>query len=126
MRLFQRLVLFLVSFAVFGYVIYFTEPPKAWSEASTFQILSFFIPLLCSLTFLINIFLDFLPKSFILSLGIMMLLVLKTANSLNIITGIVTTALTIGFFIFFKKEKSLTIVREIPKLGRLRKRRKYG
>lgn len=125
MRLFKRFLLLLISTAILGYVIYFIEPPKTWKDASIFQILAFFIPLLFSFTFLINLLLNNLSKSFIFSLGLMILVVLKGNDRLNPLTGVVVVIITFLLSLIFKKERlprfnrGLTRMAKIPKLTRI-------
>lgn len=107
---------------MFIYVIYFTQPPTSWTEASTWQILSFFIPLLCFLTFFINLFIKYLPKSFILGLGSMFLIVLKSIDSLNIFLGLIIVILTFIALRFYNSP-SLTRETRIPKLKHLERRK---
>ncbi|MBI3485603.1 hypothetical protein HY025_01515 [Candidatus Daviesbacteria bacterium] len=116
MKILKRLLPVLISLAVLLYVIYFTEPPSSWVEASTFQILSFFIPLLCFLTFLANIFIGYLPKSFILGLGGMLLIVLKSINALNIFLTAAVVLLTLVSFRFYQSSR---LIRE-PRIPSLR------
>lgn len=111
----KRLSLLLISTLILLYVTYFTEPPKSWEQSTTFQILVFFIPLLLSFTFLINLFLNYLPKSFALGLGLMILVVLKTTDIFNIFTAFATILLTIILFKFVKRP-SLTKNIKIRKL----------
>ena len=123
----RSLLLAIISLAIFGYVIYFTKPPSSWNEASTLQILSFFIPLLLFLTFLINLFLNYLPRSFAIGISLMLLALLKTVDQLNIFTLILDIILIVLFFIFFKKppfirRKGLTRNFKIPKLKNLGRR----
>lgn len=84
---FIRRFLFAFLFGlIFAGVVYFVTPPKSWVEASYFQILVFFIPLLLVLTFLINIFLNYLPRSFSIALGLFLIVSLQAARQLNYIT----------------------------------------
>lgn len=71
---------------IFTNIIYFVEPPKTWGEASYFKILIFFIPLLLFLTFFINIFLNYLPRSFSIAIGLFLIVSLQAVRQLNYIT----------------------------------------
>lgn len=131
----KKLVPFLVFLGILASVIYYITPPPSWAEASTFQILIFFIPLLLTLTFFINIFLGFLPRSFIVGLGLMMLVVLWAINTFNYLSlGIVIFLTAICLKLFpkfnyprklrmgiFRKKAHLGLTKEenIPKLTRI-------
>lgn len=65
---------------VFGLVVWLTQPPESLSSATTTQFAVFFTPLLLFLVSLINLYTKSLPRSFILSLGIILILVLKALN----------------------------------------------
>lgn len=120
MPTFKRFLAFLISLAGLGSVVYFIEPPNSWPEASIFQILVVFIPLLFTLTFLINLFLKFLPHSFILALGGVILIALYSINLFNLFSVPLTFALTIIAFRIFPKiylpRFRLTRSTKIPKL----------
>lgn len=76
----------IASLGIFYYIIFFTPYPQSWQVATTQQILSFFLPLLAFFTFLFNLFIRYLPKSFILALAIMFLIVLYSINQFNFLT----------------------------------------
>ena len=99
---------------VFLGVIFFIQPPKSWPDASTFQILIFFIPLLMFFTFTINFFIKYPPKSFALALGVMVIFVLKALGQINLATVFITLAIT--FLLASSFKRSLTRVPKIPKL----------
>lgn len=125
--LLKKLILVLIPTALLIYVIFNIESPTSWQQASNSQILIFFLPLLFSLTFFINLFLSYLPHSFIFALGLMFLLVLWSISLFNWVTVPLTLAFTlIAFrlfpklyyrrnFGFFKKLK-LTKKQNIPKI----------
>jgi hypothetical protein len=126
--LIKKLLPFFIFLGVVAAVIYFVEPPKSWTQASNFQILIFFIPLLLTFTFFINIFLNFLPWSFIVGLGLMMLVVLWAIGTFTYLSlGMVVflTAICIKLFPKFNYprklrmnpfRKRLTSDENIPKL----------
>ncbi len=117
----RRFLILLISLTTLGGVIYFVEPPKSWQEAQTWQILIFFIPLLVFFTFVANLIFKYLPRSFIVGLGLIMLLVLKASNYLNILTaGLV---LLVVVFLVNLLKPSLTRQIKIPKLKNLGGRR---
>ncbi len=131
----KKLLPFLVFLSVFIGIIYYIPPPSSWSEASIFQILIFFIPLLFLLTFFINIFTGYSARSFAISLGIIVLLVLKSVDELNLTTFFLTLVTTILLSTTFKKptlkerrplfrKNGLTSKLRIPKLTKFEGRRK--
>ena len=94
MHLLTRTLLFILSATVFYYVLTEITPPNSWPEASTVQILSFFIPLLCSITFFINILLNKILKSTVVGLGLMFALVLLAARLLTPLSAALTFFVT--------------------------------
>lgn len=129
----SRILYSIFSFSLLFSVIYFVPPPSSWIEASIFQILIFFIPLLLTLTFFINLFLKYFPNAFIFSLGLVILITLYSINSLNLFSTPLTLALTLIVIKIFPKLKyrsprflkSLTKPPNIPKITRLRKQSRY-
>lgn len=121
----RRILLFLLSLSILVCVMYFIQPPKSWLEASLFQILAFFIPLLFTLTFLLNLFLRYLPYSFISSLGGVVLIALYSTNLFNLFSVPLTLALTLIAIRIFPKiylpRFRLTKSTKIPKLTPKRK-----
>ncbi|MBI2593652.1 hypothetical protein HYW44_03345 [Candidatus Daviesbacteria bacterium] len=121
MSAFLRRILFLVVFALlFTLVIIYLEPPKSWNEASVFQIMAFFLPLLLAVTTFTNFFIRYLPHSFILSLGIILGLSFYAVNQLNYLTGVLVFLITLFSWRVFPKMKlprfRLTGKAKIPKL----------
>jgi hypothetical protein len=115
----KKLLLFLFCFSVFALVVILVEPPLSWEQASYIQILAFFIPLLLTLTFLINLFLSYMPHSFIISLGIMMLLVFYSIKAFNFVTAPSVLVITISLIKFFPKLRYSKFSKTpyIPNLG---------
>ena len=113
-----------IFFAViFSYVLFNLDYPQSLTSATAFQLISFLIPLYLLITFILNLFLNFLPLAGISSLGLIILLTLKALDSLNLVTGGLT-AVSVGLFIsYFKKNKrgSLTNYSKIPTLTKLKK-----
>ena len=118
----KRFLYALVFCLILVGVIYFVEPPKSWGEASYLQILIFFIPLLLSFTYFVNIFLNQFLKSFSIGLGFLMLAGIKALNLFTPvnITLVLILAILLFFFIprtrFTRHSKSLTSAPKIPKL----------
>lgn len=104
-------------------VIFQVEYPKSLTQASLFQILAFFIPLFLALSFSVNLIFNYLTLSCILSLGIILLLTLKSLDALNLVTAALTILAIYLFFSYFQKsrKKNLTNHSKIPKLTHMRK-----
>ena len=117
----KRIILTFIFLGVLGYVIYFVPPPKSWPDASILQILEFFIPLLFLITFLTDIFLDYLLKSFSIGLGGIVLITLESVGQLNIVTGVVAIIATALLTTSFKKP-SLREKRAVLPLSRNERR----
>lgn len=100
MQLLQRLLLTILSSLIFYVVLNYVEPPKSWPEASTFQILIFFIPLLITITFLLNLLVHNILRSFVASLGIMFALVLLAIKQLTPLTSALTFFVTGIIFVY--------------------------
>lgn len=122
-KLFSKTLPVIFFGTFFTLVLILITPPLSWDQASVFQILIFFLPLLFLFTFFINIFLNFFPRSFIISLGVIVILVLQAINILNILTFILVTSIT-GFTVWKYQPSYLTIPTRIPRLSRFR--RKHG
>lgn len=121
MGIFKKFLLALIFGAILAAVLNFIEPPKSWGDASTFQILILFIPLLLFFTFFINLFLNYLPRSFAVGLGLLMFSVLKALGSFNLATTTLI-ALTTALLVWFIPKSRLTKNPKIPKLTLVRKR----
>lgn len=119
----KRFLLALIFGAILAGVINFVEPPKSWGEASNFQILIFFIPLILFFTFLINLFLNHLPRSFALGLGLLMIIVLQALGKFNLIT-VTLIALSTSLLVWFIPKSRLTKNPKIPKLTLAHKHRR--
>lgn len=103
MKVFKKILPILIPLLIIFYIIYFTKPPNSWQEASTLQILILFIPLLFTFSFFANLFINYLPRSFIVGLGGIVILGLQTAGNLNPLTGILVIILTFLLARSFKK-----------------------
>lgn len=123
MTLLTRFFLFILFSLLFFFLIYFTPAPASWIEASTQTILTFFILLLLVVTTLSDIFLNYLPRSFVIGLGFLMLSVQLTLGSLNYTTSILTILATLLLFFFTPKKllsrhpRDLTSSPKTPRLS---------
>ncbi len=121
---FFRIILFLLSIGILFLVIFFVTPPKSWPEASLFQMMAFFIPLLLGVLLLLDFFIKYLPHSFILSLGLILTLAFYGVNQLNILTGLLVLLIVLLSWRMFPKMRlprfRLTYGTKIPKLHLLK------
>lgn len=126
MLLIKKLILFLIPLAAFIYVVNFVEPPKDWISASYPQIFIFFIPLLATITFFANLFINYLPRSFLIGLSFLVLAALKALNLLNLITAALLIFCIVLLWRIFPKTHlprnlpGLTFFTKIPKLTPMR------
>ena len=108
----------------------FVEPPKSWQEANNFQILGVFIPLLLIFMFSVDIFVKYLPRSFIVGLGIMFLFVLQAIGQLTPLIAVGVLAAAILAARLYPKLPSprflrrLTLRTKIPKISKIGDRKK--
>lgn len=120
MVLVKKIIAFWVCLIIFALVIIYTEPPKSWAEASVFQLLAFFLPILIAMTALLDILVHYFPHSFIISSGVIMALAFYAVNQLNWLTAILAILITAFFVRVFPKMKlprfRLTGSSKIPKL----------
>jgi hypothetical protein len=116
----KKITLFALFTAIFSLVIYYVQPPKSWNEASIFQIMAFFLPLLLAVTAFTDFFIRYLPHSFILSLGLILGLAFYAVSQLNYLTGVLVFLITLFSWRVFPKMKlprfRLTGRSKIPKL----------
>ena len=116
----KKLLFFGLFLGLFILVVIYLEPPKSWPEASLFQIMAFFLPLLLGITVLIDILVHYLPHSFIFALGIIMTLAFYAVNQLSILSGLLVLLITLLSYRVFPKMRlprfRLTRSSKIPKL----------
>lgn len=116
----KKLIALLLFAGLFILVITNTEPPKSWNQASLFQIMAFFLPLLLAFTVLLDIFIRYIPHSFIIGLGLILGLSFYAVNQLNYLTGILVILIILFSWRVFPKMKlprfRLTGGSKIPKL----------
>jgi len=120
------LVPMLISWGIFIYVVLKIPYPETLTSANIFQVFSFFTSLFLSLSFTINLLLHFMFKSIIISFGIILIIVLKALNSLNIVSfGL--TVIAFGLLLsYLKKQKSrLTSRSNVPKIRNLSRRKRH-
>lgn len=113
-----KFILPVIFWILFSYVILRVDYPDTITAASIFQLSCFFIPLFLALTFSINIFFNIL-FSISISFGIIILLILKSLDSLNIVSAsltIIAILLILSYFKKARKHTGLTSPSNIPKL----------
>lgn len=129
-RLVKKFLPLLLSVGLIYYILNFVQAPSSWTDASIYQILSIFISLLLFLTFLNNLFIGYLTASFLIGLGAIFIIALKSVSDLNnYILSIVISAFLILIIVFIKNDKkifnpfkkSLTMEIKIPKLKNLKR-----
>ena len=96
----------LIFWSAFIYIILYVDYPKSLPSADSFQLLAFFIPLFLALTFTINLLLKFVPSSIFISLGLVLLLILKGLDSLNIVTSLITLIAVVLILSYLKTVKA--------------------
>lgn len=106
----------IIFWGIFIFVIFQIPYPNSLIQANMIQMLSFFFPLFFALIFTINIFLNFLIRSILVSSALIVFLILQALQSLNLLTFILTSV-AFGLFIsYFKKKTHLTSNLKIRKL----------
>jgi len=129
-----KIILALISCGIFTFVVFNIPYPETLTRANLFQLFSFFIPLFFALIFSLNIFLKIL-HSILISFGIIILLILKALDSLNLVSALLTIV-AIGLLISYSRKShnpsthstrsgsiDLTSGSNIPKLKRLGRKR---
>lgn len=113
----------LMFWGLFIFIIFYVPYPESLTQANFWQILAFFAPLFLALSFSVNLIFNYLTLSCILSLGIILLLTLKSLNALNLVTATLTILAIYLFFSYFQKshKKHLTSSIKIPRIKSLRK-----
>ncbi|MBI2596321.1 hypothetical protein HYW46_06325 [Candidatus Daviesbacteria bacterium] len=127
MHILKKIFLVVFSTLILGAVIYFVEPPNSWENASIFQILVFFIPLLFFFSSIFNVFIISFPKSFVLGLGLMFITVLWAIGRISITSVVITAIATILLFTslpksrFTRPSKGLTSASKASTLSKFRR-----
>ncbi len=111
----------IIFWGVFIYIVLTIPYPQSLTQANMSQIIPFFAALYLAILLTLNIFLKRIILSASVTLGIILLLLLKALDSLNLVTGLLVI-ITIGLFAsyFMKiKKRGLTKSTKIPKLTKL-------
>lgn len=120
-----KIILPVIFWGIFVVVILKVDYPENITSANLLQLSYFFIPFFLALTFTFNLLLSFSFSIFI-TLGIIILLILKSLDGLSFISGILTISAILLLLSYFKKSKKLTGLTsrfKIPKLRSLRRRK---
>lgn len=130
MALVLKIIPALILWGSWIYVIISVPYPESLTKASSYQLLSFFVPLFLALIFTINLFIKNILRSIFISFGIIILLILKALDSLNIVSAGLTILAVLLILSYFKPIKHLTPTKSgltsgsfIPKLKHLRRKR---
>lgn len=120
-----KIVFTLIFWGLFLYVLFFVDYPKNLTSAHPFQILPFFLTLFLAVTLTTYLVSKNFLISALLSVGVVILLILKGLDSLNLASAGLTI-LAIGLLIsyFRKNRRRLTYAPKIPRLIPLRRQRR--
>lgn len=113
----------LIFWTIFAWVVLQVSYPDNLAQANAVQIGAFFIPLFLAISLSINIFYKNILTSSSFSLGIVLMLVLKALDSLNLVTTLIILVAIYLLVSYFRKlkKKRLTNLSKIPKLTKLKK-----
>ncbi len=98
-------------------MIFYVPYPKSLTQANLFQILIFFIPLFLSLSFTFDLILNLSLVSYILSLGLILLLILKSLDALNLVTAVLTLLAVYLFLSYFKNGGKKSKLKSLRRLN---------
>lgn len=100
-----RIIPVLIFWGIFAIVVLQIPYPQTITQADSAQVTLFFLPLLLSLSFTINLLLKNILSSGSISLGLIFLLILKALDSLNLVTGVLIIIATYLLISYFRKAK---------------------
>lgn len=114
----------LLSWILFIYVILFVDYPPSLTLATPLQIFLFFSTFFIASTLTFILVMKSLLISSVLSLGVVILLILKGLDSLNLVSGGLTIIALYLLISYFRKSKlGLTSSDHLPKLTNLKRKR---
>lgn len=123
----------LFLWGIFIFVVLKIPYPQSLTQANLTQLGLFFIPLYFALTSTLNIFLKNIFISSSISLGLILLLILKALDSINIVTAIliiIMVALLVSYFSKKNKRQNLNPIKsnltKLPKIPKLHATRKQN
>jgi|SRR3989344_1143684 len=120
----RNFLIFILLSLILLSLFYFTPAPPSWVETQTWQIILIFTLILFIPTFFVNIFLNYIPRSFCIGLGVLMASLQLALNQKSPIIYSLIALLTILLFFFIPK-KSLTRTPKIPKMAFGRKQKRH-
>lgn len=123
MTLLYRLLPILISTTILGIIIWQIEPPKTITQISALQIFLLVTPLLILIVFTVNLCFNFWMRSMIVSIGSMLLIVLRTLDKLNLVTASITIVATYLLAKSCKRGADIKPPSKAFKLSRLQKQR---
>ena len=106
----------LIFWGIFAYVIFQVEYPKSLTQASLWQILAFFLPLFLALSFSLDLFFKNLFSSITVSAGLILLLILKALDILNLVTAGLTLLAVYLFYTYFQNMRKNSKLKPLRKL----------
>jgi len=124
MRIIKKFFPIIFVWAVFIFITFRLDYPTSIGKASITTLTIFLTPLFLALLLTINLYLKSLFASSVISLGIILLLILKALESLNWLTFIITILAVIFLMGSFKKPSGLTSKSNTPRLKALLRRKK--
>ena len=128
----RNLLIFILLSLILFFFIYFTPAPKSCIESKTWQIILIFTLILFIPTFFVNIFLNYIPRSFCIGLGVLMASLQLALNQKSPYIYALIVLLTILLFFFIPKKglprhpRGLTRSPKIPKLTHAIKQNKFA
>lgn len=112
-KIILKIIPALIFWSGFAYVILQIPYPDSLTQATAIQLLPFFASLYLALLFTLNIFLKNILFSASTCFGLILLLILKALDSLNIVTGILITIATYFLASYFKKSRRKDITKQL-------------
>lgn len=123
MQILKNLLGVLLGTGSLTFVLINVAPPASFTSATTTQLAYFFLPVLITTTSLFNFYFNFWPKSFVLGIGVLLLLTFKALEMLNVVSLVLTVAATFLIAKSLRKPKNMAQKQvQIPKLTRLMKK----
>src|SRR3989344_3700596 len=99
------------AWGLFLYTILHVNYPESLVTANTYQLAYFFIPLFLGLTMIFSFKFNFFSSSSI-ALGLIILLILKAFDSLNLATGIITS---VAIFLLASASKNISFKSKVKR-----------
>lgn len=112
---------FIASLGILALVIYQTEPPKNLLSAPSTSLLLFFIPLTLFIYFILNLSPLSLKNRLFITLGLLILVILKGLDLLNILAFLALVGTLTILYKFIHLPQKSSYHPKIPKLSHLHK-----